>query len=146
MKALESFTTAFRGIGILFLEERNFRIELAFAEIVTAGLYLLSFPPVLTALATLAMGMVMAGEGANAVIERTLDIFGERSERIREAKDVAAGAVLIMGLTALALAIDLAWGELGMLWRDALGEPALLVGLVLALILTFAVPRKRRPT
>ncbi len=47
-----------------------------------------------------AIGLVLAGEGINSAIERLSDVVQpERDDRIRDVKDISAGAVLIFLLS-----------------------------------------------
>jgi diacylglycerol kinase (ATP) len=48
-----------------------------------------------------AIGLVLAGEAINSAIERLSDVVQpERDDRIRDVKDISAGAVLICAITA----------------------------------------------
>ncbi len=53
-----------------------------------------------------AIGLVLAGEGINSAIERLSDVVQpERDDRIRDVKDISAGAVLICAITAAIIGI-----------------------------------------
>ena len=53
-----------------------------------------------------AIGLVLAGEAINSAIERLSDVVQpERDDRIRDVKDISAGAVLICAITAAIIGI-----------------------------------------
>ncbi len=100
-----SFRAAWSGLVRLFFEEPNARLELAIFEVVVLSLGLLGFPLVLTLAAGAMAAVVLGLEAQNAAVERTLDRFGERSPAIGQAKDLAAGGVLIAAIMAALMAI-----------------------------------------
>lgn len=52
------------------------------------------------------IGMVLSAEAMNSAIEELAnEVTGERKERIRKVKDMAAGAVLICSLTSIVVAV-----------------------------------------
>lgn len=93
-----AFYCAFVGICD-FCHGRNSRIQLGFAATVTAagiGLRLARWEWIVI---VSAIGFVLAMEAMNTAIERTVDLAspGEH-ELARQAKDLAAGAVLIASI------------------------------------------------
>lgn len=53
-----------------------------------------------------AIGLVFAAEAINSAIERLADVVQpEKDERIRDVKDISAGAVLACAITALVIGI-----------------------------------------
>ena len=53
-----------------------------------------------------AIGLVLAAEAVNSAIERLSDVIQpEKDERIRDVKDISAGAVLICAITAAIIGI-----------------------------------------
>jgi diacylglycerol kinase len=99
---LIGFVDAGRGLGLL-LGQRNARVHLA-VTVAVAGLgALLRIQPWEWIAVTLAAGMVWSAEALNTAIERLADrVSPERSEVVRDVKDLAAGGVLA---TAIAAAI-----------------------------------------
>lgn len=58
------------------------------------------------AILILTIGAVLAGETINTTVEAIVDLLSpEFNERARVAKDVSAGAVLILSLTAVAVGL-----------------------------------------
>ena len=101
----KSFPHALRGLREMLRTEPHARFHLLAAiAVVAAGLYLEVTRLEWLAL-TGAIALVWVAEALNTSVERTCDaITEERDERIRSAKDVAAGAVLLASLAALVVA------------------------------------------
>ena len=99
---VKSFQNAGRGVAILFQQETNARIQLTALVVVV----LLGF---LSSLSTwewisifLVSTIVLMGEALNSAIEKTCDaVTLETHPSIRDAKDLAAGAVLLASCFAL---------------------------------------------
>src|SRR6266540_6059260 len=105
MGLLRSFRFAFRGLGQVLTRERNARVHLV-AAAAALGLSLwLGLARVEIALVVLAIGLVLAAEVVNTVVERLLDLLHPaHSERVRAIKDMSAAAVLVTALAALTIA------------------------------------------
>lgn len=94
-----SFIYAFRGIGKLYKHTPNALIHLAFTiGVVVAGfLFKISLSEWFTII--LCIGAVTAAEAINSSIESLADkISTEKDPLIGNAKDLAAGAVLILAI------------------------------------------------
>lgn len=104
-KRLRSFRYAAHGIRDLFRED-NARIHavVAFAVIV-AGVWLgLSLTE--WAVIMLTIGAVLAAEAVNTALENLCDrVSPGFDEHIRRAKDLAAGAVLLLAMAAVAVGL-----------------------------------------
>ena len=91
-----SFKNAFRGIGVAFSTQPNFRVHFIatlFAYIVS---WKLKISIVEWAIITLTILWVFLAEMINTAIESMVDLITtEYREQARTAKDVAAGAVLM---------------------------------------------------
>jgi len=105
MGLLRSFRFAFRGLSQVLTRERNARVHLV-AAAAALGLSLwLGLARVEIALVVLAIGLVLAAEVVNTVVERLLDLLHPaHSERVRAIKDMSAAAVLVTALAALTIA------------------------------------------
>jgi diacylglycerol kinase len=106
---LQSFACAFRGIYIAMATERNFKIHLVAVVIAVAiGIYL-GLSAVAWCLIILSIGLVLAAECLNTALERMCDEIsgGKKSDLIRNAKDIAAGAVWLAAIAALVIGIVL---------------------------------------
>ncbi|MCS6786646.1 MAG: diacylglycerol kinase family protein [Thiobacillaceae bacterium] len=96
----QAFVCAGRGIA-LAARQRNFRIHLTIAgAVVLAGLGL-RITAVEWALVILCFGLVLGLEAANSALEALADRLHPAHDRmIGQAKDLAAGAVLLASLAA----------------------------------------------
>lgn len=95
---LQSVACAFRGIASGFRAERNFKIYMGIA-LVFLALNILTASGLYDYILLLALTCgVLSVEYVNTAVERLCDSFcTEENRDVRFAKDVSAGAVLIMG-------------------------------------------------
>jgi diacylglycerol kinase len=93
------FIYALRGIGKAIREEKSFRVMLVcFVLLVTASA-LLRVTLLEWAVLLLCCGAVLAAELLNTAIERAVDIAAPEKHPLAEkAKDIAAGAVLVISI------------------------------------------------
>lgn len=100
----QSLTSAFRNafVGIRdFARERNSRIHLVAAVAAIALAATLRISGVEWAVLVLTITAVLAAEALNCAIERVVDLASPgRHELARQAKDLAAGAVLMVSIGA----------------------------------------------
>ena len=97
---LSSFRFAFKGVGKLF-NERNARIHLAAAVLVVAMGAYFQISSQEWVMVIFAIGLVMAAEGFNTALENIVDLISpEIHEKAGNAKDLAAGSVLITSIAA----------------------------------------------
>ena len=101
VKRAESFTHAFRGIGIFIKSTHNAWIHL----VILAGVIVLGFVFEIERSEWLALvlaaGLVLVSEAFNTAIEIDMNLTStEYHPYARDTKDVAAGAVLISAVTA----------------------------------------------
>lgn len=95
------FKYALRGIGKALREESTFRIMLVCFVLVLAAGLLLGVTMLEWAALLLCCSAVLCAEMINTAIERTVDIASPEKHPLAEkAKDIAAGAVLVMSLFA----------------------------------------------
>lgn len=103
---MASFGHALRGIARLLQTQANARIHLmASTGVVGLGLWL---PLTRTdwALLVLAMGGVWVAEALNTALETVVDLVSPEWHALaRDAKDIAAGAVLLATLVAVAVGL-----------------------------------------
>ncbi len=100
---LNSFGYAFRGIGLLIKHERNFRIHLIAAAIVTAAGFYLHISNIEWLILIITICIVMLAEALNTAIEELADHVSNEKyhEKIKKVKDIGAGAVLITAIVAV---------------------------------------------
>jgi diacylglycerol kinase (ATP) len=103
---LKSFHYAFAGIGNLLLREHNAWIHSIAAVVVTASGLHFGLTVTEWCLVVLAMTLVLMAEGFNSAIERVCDAVSDQYHPlIKNAKDLAAGAVLICASGALIIGL-----------------------------------------
>lgn len=102
----ESMGHALDGIRYTTSHERNFRIEIIFAIVATAASFILKVSIIEWAILVLVIGMVLALEMVNTSIERCVDLVTkDYKELAKYAKDIAAGAVLVMSMFSIIIGI-----------------------------------------
>lgn len=105
-KEVKSFSYAFRGIYILVKTQPHAKIHLFASFVVLLSGLFLHYTPLEWAILVMMIGLVIAAEGINSAIEFLADrVSTEFHELIKNAKDVAAGAVLILSITSLFIAL-----------------------------------------
>ena len=105
-KRLQSFRHAFTGLATLFATQHNAILHLiATIAVVVLGLFF-DLSLIEWALIALTIAAVLAAEALNTAIEFLGDaISPDHHPLIGKAKDVAAGAVLLVALGALAVGL-----------------------------------------
>ncbi|HAB90117.1 MAG TPA: diacylglycerol kinase [Bacteroidetes bacterium] len=94
---------AFSGLSIL-LQQRNFRIEVVLAFLAIGLGFYLQINAQAWLWISLAITLVLAGEAINTAFELTLDRVGrDYHPTTKQAKDIAAGAVVICCLHAIVI-------------------------------------------
>lgn len=104
-RRVQAFTDAARGILDFIRGGIHAKIQLAAAiSIIIAGV-LLEFRPWEWIAVFLCIGFVLSAEAMNSALETLADeVSLEKRPRLRKAKDMAAGAVLIAAVASLAVA------------------------------------------
>lgn len=103
-----SLKYAIAGLIFTIRTQRNARIHLVVAVMVFALAMWLGLGALEYSVLTLTIGAVLAGEAINTTVEAIVDLLSpEWHERAKIAKDVSAGAVLILGLTAIVIGLIL---------------------------------------
>ena len=95
----KSFKYAFDGIGRFWKEEKNTRIHMFFTIAVLLAAFLLKVNPAEFCILILTIGSVWCAEAMNSAVERVVDLVTlEKRPLAKAAKDIAAGAVLILAI------------------------------------------------
>ena len=146
---LNSFGYAFRGIVDAIKNERNFRIHLCMV------VYVLIFAAIGTpprddmARLILCFGLVLSAELVNTALESVCDaVTEEKSEKIKIAKDAAAGAVLLSAIISAIVGL-ITFLEPDVFWRImsklcAVPILAVLIAFSIPLAVWFIIGRKRK--
>lgn len=101
-----SFGFAFAGVVAGIRRERNLRIHLVFAGTVPIVALMLNVTPTELAILVLAITAVIAAELFNAALEATVDLVTlETRPLAKAAKDMAAGAVLVLAVGAVGIGL-----------------------------------------
>lgn len=100
-KRLKSFKFAFNGIRLLITHEHNAWIHCFAAICVIIAGFAFDISTTEWIAVTFAIGTVLAAEAVNSSIEAIADLVSpEYNEAIKRTKDIAAGAVLILAISA----------------------------------------------
>lgn len=111
---LRSFVHAARGIRDFIRTGANARLQLLAAVVAVGGGIALGLSANEWIAVVLCIGLVLAAEAFNTALEELADeVSLERRPRIRRAKDMAAGAVLLTALTATTVALIILARHLG---------------------------------
>ena len=103
---LESFKHAYDGVNYSVVKERNMHIHLVMASLVIIFGVLFEISHAEWLACFILIGSVIALEIVNTAIELIVDmITTENSEKAKAAKDVSAGAVLVMAVVAAAIGL-----------------------------------------
>lgn len=103
---LESVGHAIDGIFYTTNHERNFKIEIFFAILVSIASFIFKVSVIEWAILVLVIGMVLSLEMVNTAMERCVDLVTkDYKELAKNAKDVAAGAVFIMSMFSVMIGI-----------------------------------------
>lgn len=95
-------TYALAGWRNAFATEHSFRTQIVAAFIAIGSTTLISPSLIWWGLIVLSISLVLAAELFNTALERTLDgLHPDQAEFIRQAKDCAAGAVLVFSCTSV---------------------------------------------
>lgn len=105
-KLINSFKYAFEGIITSLKTEQNMRIHIVITVLVILMCFILKISKIEWILCIFAIVMVISAELFNTAIETIVDmITTEQNEKAKIAKDVSAGAVLIMAIGAATVGI-----------------------------------------
>lgn len=112
-RLVKSFGYALKGIVNTFAHEANAQIHLLAVVVVTAAGFYFSISPTEWLVQTLVMGAVVAAELFNTAIEKLVDLLHpEYDPKAGAIKDIAAGAVLVLAITAIVIAYQIYWAKI----------------------------------
>lgn len=98
-KLLNSFKYAISGIFTSFFKERNMKIHFFIMVLVVIAGFIFKLSQIEWFICVLWFAIVISGELFNTAIETTVDIaMPHRNPKAKAAKDIAAGAVLILAI------------------------------------------------
>ncbi len=108
-KFLRSFTYAFKGIIFCIKEERNFRFHLAVAFHLFVYISFFEVTKAEFSILVILCCLVLSLEAVNTALERAVDSTGIVNSAAGNAKDAAAGAVLIAAMAAVVCGVIILW-------------------------------------
>lgn len=101
-----SFKYAFEGIWASFKSERNMKIHVFIMLLVIFLGFLLEISIAEWLLCIILFGIVIAGELFNTAIETVVDMISlEKNPKAKLAKDVSAGAVLVLAISSVIIGL-----------------------------------------
>ena len=114
---LASFKNAWRGGTVFVRQEHNAWIHCTMTVLVIMAGLLFHVSTAEWIAVIFAIGLVLAAEAINSAIERLSDVVQpEKDERIRDIKDISAGAVFICAITAAIIGVIIFLPKLLMLF------------------------------
>lgn len=132
------FVYAYNGIRAAIQEERNFRFHLCAAFYAFVAACWAEMPAVEVALIALCVAAVLALELVNSAIERAVDKPDTTHWwTAGAAKDMAAGAVLVMAIGTVIVAMCLFMPRFGILWANFTLRPTRPLGILLTLVIFY---------
>lgn len=103
---IDSFKNAFRGLKIIYLRERNFRIQVSFAILAVYFSIKFKIEKIYFFFVLLAIFLVLYSELINSALEILCDKLEKNyDERIKNMKDAVAGGVLLFSIFSVILGI-----------------------------------------
>lgn len=107
-KHINSFRYAWNGLSHAFLTQRNFRLQIILGFTIVVMAYVLGFDRLEWIVMLLTIGLVLTAELANTILETLVDLSVQRVHpKARVAKDLSAGAVLIISIFSLIIGLIL---------------------------------------
>jgi diacylglycerol kinase len=112
---IESFRIAFTGLFHALSYHKNFQIQVAIGVIVLLGAWLLKFSRLECLVLLIVTALVLTAELINTVVEIVVDLAVKEQllPEAKLAKDVSAGAVLLMSIFAAVIGLLLFLPHLG---------------------------------
>ena len=105
-KIVNSFKYAIQGIKSAFKSERNMKIHVIIMILVIISGILLKISTFEWIICIILFGLVIGAELFNTAIETVVDIaMPEKNEKAKIAKDVSAGAVLVIAIASAIIGV-----------------------------------------
>lgn len=114
---IESFKYAFEGIFTALKTEKNMRIHVVIMLLVIIAGIVLKISKTEWIVCIILFGIVIAGEMFNSAIETVVDMMmPNKNDMAKKAKDISAGAVLVLSISAAIVGISIFVEKLCKLW------------------------------
>lgn len=103
---MASFRNAWKGLSVFVRQENNAWIHLSMTVLVILAGFLFRISTYEWIAVVFAIWLVISAEAINSAIERLADVVQpKRDERIRDVKDICAGAVLVCAMIAFVIGL-----------------------------------------
>ena len=114
---IDSFKYAFEGIFTAIKKEKNIKIHVFIMILVIIAGIVLKISKFEWIICIILFGIVIAGEMFNSTIETIIDmVMPNKNDMAKKAKDISAGAVLILSISAAVVGIIIFLEKLCKLW------------------------------
>ena len=105
-KIINSFKYAVQGLIEAFKSEKNMKIHVLIAFLVILAGIIFKISVIEWMICIVLIGIVISAELFNTAIETTVDLaMPEKNEKAKIAKDVSAGAVLILAISSVIIGL-----------------------------------------
>lgn len=103
---MQSFKHAFNGIKLIFNSQRNFKIQLIIGILVIFAGFFFKITILEWYGVIFSISLVLIAESLNTAIESMCDaLTGDYSSKIKMAKDISAGAVLLSTIASVIIGL-----------------------------------------
>lgn len=110
LRVFKSFRDAGRGVAYVFRHEQNFRIQLCFALVVIAAMFVFGLRTSEMVVVLLLIVLVLLLEFLNSAFEKFIDIVKPRlAYQVEVIKDILAAMVLFASLGASVIGLIIFW-------------------------------------
>ena len=105
---MKRYIVAFKGLSLFFSSEKNAKTHLAISLLVIASGSFFEINKTEWLLVLVCFGLVFCTEIINSSIERICDmVHPERSEKVKDIKDLAAGSVLAAAIVSATIGLGI---------------------------------------
>ena len=105
---IDSFKYAFEGIFTAIKKEKNIKIHVFIMILVIIAGIVLKISKFEWIICIILFGIVIAGEMFNSTIETIIDmVMPNKNDMAKKAKDISAGAVLVLSISASIVGISI---------------------------------------
>lgn len=105
-----SFVNATRGLALMMKWQRNFYVHLLAMIIALSAAFYYPLSNIERAVIVIMVALVLSAEIFNSSIEKLSDLVDDNyNPKIGQIKDMAAGAVLVLAIASIAIAILIFW-------------------------------------
>ena len=104
-KIINSFKNAFNGMVVSFKQERNMKIHISIMFLVILLGIIFKIKMIEWIICIICFALVIAGELFNTAVELTVDLAMPEFNKAKMAKDISAGAVLVLAIVSVIIGL-----------------------------------------